>query len=81
MYGTILLTENNGRSGEVMPHKPKELYTEADGRNRNYSTPSVARHRAKGDFTDLSEAVNARKGKWESVQSKRLLMARYEVQI
>lgn len=44
-----------------MPHKLKELYAEADGRNRNYSTPSVARCRAKGDFTDLSEAVNGRK--------------------
>lgn len=55
-----------------MPHKLKELYGEADGRNRNYSTPSVARYHANGDFIDLSEAVNGRKGKWESVQSKRL---------
>lgn len=41
--------------GGLMPHKLKELYAEADGRNRNYSTPSVARHCAKGDFTDFSE--------------------------
>lgn len=44
MYVTILLTQNNGGGGGVMPHKLKELYTEADGRNRNYSAPSVARH-------------------------------------
>ena len=62
-------TEPGG--GGVMSHKLKELYAEADGRNRNYSTPSVARHCAK-DFTDFSEAVNGMKGKWESVQSKRL---------
>lgn len=60
MYGTMLLTQRT-MGGGVMPHKLKELYAEADGRNRNYSTPSVARHRAKGDFTDLSEAVNGRK--------------------
>lgn len=71
MYATILLTWNNGGGG-LMPHKLKELYAEADGTNRNYSTPSVARHCAKGDFTDFSEAVKGRKGKWESVQSKRL---------
>lgn len=59
MYGTMLLTQRT--MGGVMPHKLKELYAEADGRNRSYSTPSVARHRAKGDFTDLSEAVNGRK--------------------
>lgn len=54
-----------------MPHKLRELYVEADGRNRNYSTFS-GQILCTGDFTDLLEAVNGRKGKWESVQSKRL---------
>lgn len=44
-YHVCYYPPNRTMGGGVMPHKLKELYAEADGRNRNYSTPSVARHR------------------------------------